>query len=63
MGFQSPLLLLVLLLIPLLVWVYWRRVQEGAASGHVLYPNLAQFARIAEPRWKRSCAVSIISFK
>ncbi|MCX7784211.1 MAG: VWA domain-containing protein [Meiothermus sp.] len=53
MGFQFPLLLLILLLIPLLVWVYWRRVQGGTASAHVLYPNLAQFARIAEPRWKR----------
>ncbi len=59
MGFQSPLLLLVLLLIPLLVWVYWRRVQEGAASGHVLYPNLAQFARIAEPRWKRHLSAGL----
>ncbi|WP_299426190.1 VWA domain-containing protein [uncultured Meiothermus sp.] len=53
MGFQFPLLLLGLLLIPLLVWVYWRRVQSGHASAHVLYPNLAQFAGIAEPRWKR----------
>jgi Ca-activated chloride channel family protein len=52
-GFQFPLLLWVLLLIPLLVWIYWRRVQRGYASAHVLYPNLAQFARIAEPRWKR----------
>ncbi len=53
MGFELPVLLWVLLLVPLLAWVYWRRVQEGAASAHVLYPNLAQFARIAEPRWKR----------
>lgn len=53
MGFQFPLLLWALLLIPLLVWVYWRRVQRGYASAHVLYPNLAQLAGIAEPRWKR----------
>ncbi len=53
MGFELPVLLWVLLLVPLLAWIYWRRVQEGAASAHVLYPNLAQFARIAEPRWKR----------
>lgn len=53
MGFQFPLLLWLLLLIPLLVWVYWRRMQRGDASAHVLYPNLAQLAGIAEPRWKR----------
>lgn len=53
MGFQFPLLLWLLLLLPLLVWVYWRRVQRGYASAHVLYPNLAQFARVAEPRWKQ----------
>lgn len=59
MGFQLPLLLLVLLLIPPLAWVYWRRVRSGAASAHVLYPNLAQFAHIAEPRWKRHLSAGL----
>ncbi|GIW34391.1 VWA domain-containing protein [Meiothermus sp.] len=59
MGFQSPLLLLVLLLVPLLAWWYLRRVQGGTASAHVLYPNLAQFAGIAEPRWKRHLSAGL----
>lgn len=59
MGFQLPLLLLVLLLVPLLVGWYLRRVQGGTASAHVLYPNLAQFARIAEPRWKRHLSAGL----
>ncbi|ADD29384.1 VWA domain-containing protein [Meiothermus ruber] len=53
MGFEFPLLLLLLLLLPLLAWAYQRRVQEGRSSGHVLYPSLAQLARLSEPRWKR----------
>ncbi|GIW38754.1 MAG: membrane protein [Meiothermus sp.] len=53
MGFEFPLLLLLLLLLPLLAWAYGRRVQEGRSSGHVLYPGLAQLARLSEPRWKR----------
>nr|WP_243455186.1 VWA domain-containing protein [Meiothermus sp. CFH 77666] len=52
-------MLLALLLVPLLAWVYWRRVQSGTASAHVLYPNLAQFARIAEPRWKRHLSAGL----
>ncbi|WP_337871445.1 VWA domain-containing protein [Meiothermus sp.] len=53
MGFQFPLLLLLLLLLPLLAWVYWRRVGAEGSSSYVLYPNLAQLARLSEPRWKR----------
>ncbi len=53
MGFQFPLLLLLLLVVPLLAWAYWRRVLGGRSSGYVLYPNLAQLAPLAEPRWKR----------
>lgn len=53
MGFQFPLLLVLLLLLPLLAWVYWRRVRAEGSSGYVLYPNLAQLARLSEPRWKR----------
>jgi Ca-activated chloride channel family protein len=52
-GFQFPLLLLLLLLLPLLAWVYWRRVGAEGSSSYVLYPNLAQLARLSEPRWKR----------
>jgi len=58
-GFQLPLLLLLLLLIPLLSWLYWRRVRLGQASAHVLYPNLAQFAHIAEPPWKRHLSAGL----
>lgn len=53
MGFQFPLLLSLLLLLPLLAWVYWRRVGAEGSSSYVLYPNLAQLARLSEPRWKR----------
>jgi Ca-activated chloride channel family protein len=58
-GFELPFLLSVLLLIPLLVWVYWRRVRDGTASAHVLYPNVTQLARIAEPRWKRHLSAGL----
>lgn len=50
MGFQFPLLLLLLLLVPLLAWVYWRRVQAEGSSGYVLYPSLTV---LSAPRWKR----------
>ena len=50
MGFQFPLLLLLLLLVPLLAWAYWRRVQAEGASGYVLYSSLTG---LSEPRWKR----------
>lgn len=54
MGFQNPLLLLLLLVLPLLVWEYRRRYARGRASAHVLYTNLGQFARVREPSWKRN---------
>jgi len=46
-------MLFVLLLVPVLVWVYWRLAFSGTASAYVLYPNLELCAGIAEPRWKR----------
>ncbi|MCX7600718.1 MAG: VWA domain-containing protein [Meiothermus sp.] len=59
MGFDWPFLLVLLLLLPLLAWVYWRRVQGRSASAHVLYPNLAALAPIAEPRWKRHLSAGL----
>lgn len=50
MGFQFPLLLLLLLLVPLLAWAYWRRVRAQGSSGYVLYPSLTD---LSESRWKR----------
>ncbi|RIH87691.1 cobaltochelatase subunit [Meiothermus luteus] len=46
-------MLWVLLVVPALVWVYWRRVREGQASAYALYPGLSPLVRAAEPRWKR----------
>jgi len=53
MGFQTPQLLLLLLLLPLLVWVYQSRYGRGVASAYVLYPNLASLAQVREPSWRR----------
>jgi len=56
MGFQSPQFLLLLLLLPLLVWEYRRRYLWGMASSHVLYPNVGQFAQIAQAPWRHLSA-------
>lgn len=53
MAFQAPQLLLLLLLLPILVWEYRRRIGREASSAYVLFPNPAQFAPISRPSWKR----------
>lgn len=53
MTFQAPQLLLLLLLLPLLVWEYRRRIGKAASSAYVLFPNPAQFAPIPRSSWKR----------
>lgn len=46
-------MLLLLLLLPLLAWDYYRRVGRGSASAHVLYTNVGQFAQIGSLPWQR----------
>ena len=59
MGFQIPELLLLLLLLPPLVWEYWRTYRRGRASAYALYPGLAQLAQIRETPWKRHLGASL----
>ncbi|MCS7193312.1 MAG: VWA domain-containing protein [Meiothermus sp.] len=53
MTFELPWMLWVLLVVPALAWVYWRRVKGGRSSAYALYPGLGELVRTAEPRWKR----------
>lgn len=50
MGFQYPQLLLLLLLLPVLAWVYrfWRL--KAGASSHALHSNLRRLSEVAGPR-------------
>lgn len=53
MGFEYPQLLVLLLLLPILAWVYrgWQR--RGRASAHVLHPNLRQLSAVAQGSTRR----------
>lgn len=61
MGFQLPYLLLLLLVLPVLVWQYRRRVLTGSAKAYALHPNLGQLAQVAEatPAWKRHLSAGL----
>ncbi len=59
MGFQFPFGLALLLLLPLLGWFYWRRVQQGRGSAHVLYPHLSALTALAESPWRRHLSAGL----
>ncbi|MER3442755.1 MAG: hypothetical protein C4333_00950 [Meiothermus sp.] len=53
MDFQAPQLLLLLLVLPILVWEYRRRIVKATSSAYVLFPAPKQFTSLPRSAWKR----------
>lgn len=53
MSFQSPVILLLLLGLPILIWVYRSRFVQGGSSAYALLPGLSQLRQVPRDAWKR----------
>ncbi|PZA07888.1 MULTISPECIES: VWA domain-containing protein [unclassified Meiothermus] len=64
MGFQFPHLLWLLLLLPVLIWQYRRRIAVEGARAYALYPHLGRLIRLvpATPPWRRHLSAGLYFF-
>lgn len=59
MGFDNPVALVLVLAVPLLLWLYRRRVNTGQASGFALFSNLGALRGLERGRARRNWGIGL----
>jgi Ca-activated chloride channel homolog len=59
MGFDNPIALVLVLVVPLLLWLYRSRVNSGQASGFAVFSNLEALRGLSKGRGRRNWGIGL----